>query len=334
MLITGFGGFIGYTLVQSLKDKVGVVALDNFSQLSNFDIKLARAAQLGIDDFENFKAQGSATISNTSFYYTDLCDTARLQEIFTKHKIDLVIHLAALTGVRQSLVSPMPYIDSNIKGFVNLIECAVKAGVRNIIYASSSSVYGLNTSTPYTEDLRTDSPISIYAASKKADELLANVYAHLYNINMVGLRFFTVYGPWTRPDMAAYIFMKAIKDKKPIDLFNEGKMVRDFTYVGDIVKAISVLIKQMPERDFKNEVFNIGNHNPILTIDFLHALEQAMGVKAEIANKPMQPGDMPATNASVDKLFTETGFKPTTSLHEGVKEMVKWFEGYYAPVKR
>ena len=326
LLITGFGGFIGYNLVQSLKDKFAVTALDNFSNISNYSIKLARAAQLGIADFESFKKNGGYHSGNSTFYYADLCDSAGLEKIFATEKFDLIVNLAALTGIRQSLLNPAAYIDSNIKGFINVLECAKKFDVKKIIYSSSSSVYGANDETPYNEAQRTDNPISVYAASKKADELLASTYAHLYGLEITGLRFFTVYGPWTRPDMAAYIFMKAIEEQQPISLFNEGKMIRDFTYVDDAVKAIKLLAEKM-ENDHSpgSNLFNVGNHKPIYTLDFLNAIEKAMQKKAIVGFKSVQPGDMMATNASCHKLYDFTGFRPETSVREGVEKMVDWF---------
>jgi len=330
ILVTGFGGFIGFSLVQAFKQTFDITALDNFSVFSNYEIKKARAAQLGISDFESFRAETVFQSGSTKFYYADLCNAEQLDKIFTSQQFDCIIHLAALTGVRQSLINPQAYIDSNVKGFINLLDSAKKAGVKNIIYASSSSVYGLNQTTPYTEDQKTDSPISVYAASKKADELIAHTYSQLYGINLIGLRFFTVYGPWTRPDMAAYIFMKAIKDEKPIELFNEGKMIRDFTYVDDVVKSILMLVEKIKkEKAPSHQVFNIGNHNPVYTIDFLKEIENAMGKKAVISFKPVQPGDMLATNADCEKLNTYIGFKPETSLATGIGKMVSWFNNFH-----
>jgi UDP-glucuronate 4-epimerase len=326
ILITGFAGFIGSSLIASLKNKYNLVAFDNFSKVSNYDIKLQRAEHLGVTDPQTLQQQGAVEVDNTTYYYADLCNVEQLENVFSKHQFSLVIHLAALTGVRPSLQNPQAYIDVNVKGFVNLLECARKYGVNDIIYASSSSVYGSNTEIPYTEEQRTDSPISAYAASKKADELLANVYAHLYGMNMIGLRFFTVYGPWTRPDMAAYIFMDAIHKGKSIELFNEGKMIRDFTYVGDVVQSISLLIDKMNDGSKgKNLVFNVGNHQPVQVMDFLNAIEQKMNKKAVITYKPIQPGDMPATNAVSDRLFSYTGYKPATTVQQGVNNMVDWF---------
>ncbi len=329
ILITGFGGFIGYSLVESMKEKFQITAFDNFSELSNYEIKKARVAELGITDFDSFKTKRIFQSASATFHYADLCNMAELEKSFSSNQFDCIVHLAALTGVRQSLVNPQAYIDSNVKGFVNLLECAKKFGVKNIIYASSSSVYGLNHETPYAENQKTDSPISVYAASKKVDELIAHTYAHLYGMNLIGLRFFTVYGPWTRPDMAAYIFMKAVQDNNPIELFKEGKMIRDFTYVGDVVKSITLLIDKMKnETASGHEIFNIGNHHPIFTIDFLKTIEDAMGKKASVNFKPVQAGDMLATNASCEKLFHYIGYKPQTSVLEGVNEMVKWYKAF------
>lgn len=329
ILVTGFAGFIGYSLVKALRDKYEIVAFDNFSKVSNYDIKLERAAQLGINNPEDFAKDKSDSSNGVTFYHADLCNEEQLARVFSAHQFSCVIHLAALTGVRQSLNHPQAYIDANVKGFTNLLECAKKHGVANIIYASSSSVYGLNEETPYAESQRTDSPMSVYAASKKADELIANVYSHLYGMNLIGLRFFTVYGPWTRPDMAAYIFMKAIHEGKPLQLFNEGKMVRDFTNVKDVVHAISLLIEKMQHGEkVSNEIFNVGNHNPIYTVQFLNAIEKAIGKEAIVEHKPLQPGDMPVTNAATAKLYSYLNFQPDTDINEGVQEMAAWYKTY------
>lgn len=302
------------------------MAFDNFSPLSNYHMKLMRANELRINDVDLLK-KGRVKVDNAEYHYADLCDIDALDSIFSQHRFDGIIHLAALTGVRQSVQNPQAYIDANVKGFVNMAECAKKYGVKNFIYASSSSVYGANKETPYKEDSDTSHPISAYAASKKACELLAHTYYQLYGMNMVGLRFFTVYGPWTRPDMAAYIFMKAIAEGREIDLFNEGKMVRDFTYVGDIVKAIDLLLQKMNNTEGPLcQIFNIGNHKPVYTIDFLRQIETAMQQKAKVVNKEIQPGDMLATNAEVEKLYRFIGFRPQTLLDEGVKTMVNWFK--------
>jgi len=329
ILVTGFGGFIGYSLVKELQKNFQIIAFDNFSDFSNYDIKQARAQQLGIQNFDVFKRETVFRSDSTTFYYADLCNIEQLEKIFSTTSFDLIIHLAALTGVRQSLLNPQAYLDSNIKGFVNLLECAKKFEVNKVIYASSSSVYGLNDETPYTETQRTDSPISVYAVSKKANELLANTYSHLYGLNLIGLRFFTVYGPWTRPDMASYIFMKAIEEGKSISLFNEGKMIRDFTFIADVVKSIFLLIEKIQlEESPQNRIFNIGNHQPIFTIDFLKNIENAMNKKAVVNFEPIQPGDMLATNASCEPLYDYVRFKPQTSIDVGVGEMVEWFKKF------
>ncbi len=335
ILVTGFGGFIGYTLVKALRSSHQLHALDNFSLVSNYDIKLARAADLGLTDFHAFCASEGLEQNGVTYHYADLCRPEALEKVFAASSFDLIVHLAALTGVRQSVSNPQVYIDTNVKGFVNLLEVAKKHGVKNIIYASSSSVYGSNTETPYAEAQRTDQPMSVYAASKKADELLAEVYAHLYGMHLVGLRFFTVYGPWTRPDMAAYIFMKAIYDGTAIDLYNGGEMIRDFTYVGDVVKALLLLIDKAQAGQLPtHEVYNVGNHSPIQTVQFLQTIEAAMGKQAVVNRKPMQPGDMPATNAATDKLFAFTGFRPDTNIAAGVHEMVNWFLNYYPATRK
>lgn len=326
ILVTGFAGFIGYSLVSRLKEKFKVTALDNFSSVSNYEIKKARAAELGIKNFSSFKTTGSLCEENITLHYADVCNAQQLEKIIGTESFDCVIHLAALTGVRQSLQNPQAYIDANITGFTSLAEVCRKAGIKNIIYASSSSVYGLNKQTPYAEDASTDLPISVYAASKKTNELLAHTYAHLYHMNFTGLRFFTVYGPWTRPDMAAYLFMDAIYHNQSIPLYNEGKMIRDFTYIEDVVQSITLLIeKTANEKSGLHQLFNVGNHQPIYVSDFLHCIEHHMDKKAIIEHKPMQDGDMPATNASCDKLYDYIGFKPNTALQTGVHEMVNWY---------
>ncbi len=324
ILITGFAGFIGSTLVRQLRGQFQIVAIDNFTDFSNAEIKKARAKDIG------YRSVSPPEVDGVTFIHADICDVAAIQQVFATHNFDAVIHLAALTGVRQSLQSPQAYIDVNVQGFLNILECVKMHGIKKVIYASSSSVYGLNEEVPYAENQKTDSPISVYAASKKANELLAHTYAHLFGINLIGLRFFTVYGEWTRPDMAAYIFMKAIYEGTPIKLFNGGKMIRDFTHVDDVVKAISILMDKLQQPAAgQHLIFNVGNHSPVFTADFLHAIENAMGKKAIVEHQPIQPGDMPATNASTETLYAYTGFKPDTTIHTGVQSMVKWFMNYY-----
>lgn len=326
ILVTGFAGFIGYSLVNQLREKFSVTALDNFSRLSNYNIKKARAAELGIKNFSDFENTGSFQSANVTLHHADICKPEQLEKIISNESFDCVIHLAALTGVRPSLQNPQAYIDANVTGFINIAEACQKAGVKNIIYASSSSVYGLNQQTPYTENTCTDLPISVYAASKKTNELLAHTYAHLYSMNFIGLRFFTVYGPWTRPDMAAYLFMDAINHNKPISLFNEGKMIRDFTYINDVVQSIALLIEKIrTQKPGVHQIFNVGNHQPIYISDFLQSIEHSMNKKAIVDYKPIQAGDMLATSASCEKLFDYTGYKPHTEVHTGVQQMVDWY---------
>ncbi|MBK7147242.1 MAG: NAD-dependent epimerase/dehydratase family protein [Bacteroidetes bacterium] len=326
ILVTGFAGFIGSNLVKQLRRDYQVVAVDNFTDFSNSAIKQARAQNLG------YNPQATGDEHGVTFLNADICDAGSLRKIFEAHQFDVIIHLAALTGVRQSLENPQAYIEVNVSGFLNVLECAKVYSVKNVIYASSSSVYGLNDEVPYTETQKTDSPISVYAASKKANELLAHTYAHLFGINLTGLRFFTVYGEWTRPDMAAYIFMKAIYDESPIKLFNEGRMIRDFTHVDDVVRVIQLLITKLEEeRKIGHRIFNVGNHSPIFTAQFLSAIENAMDKKAVIENEPAQPGDMAATNASAHAIYDYIGFKPDTKIEKGVQKMVDWFLSYYPP---
>jgi UDP-glucuronate 4-epimerase len=328
VLITGFSGFIGFHLVKQLKHKFKVCALDNFSQATNYDIKILRAKELGIESPAALHFN-PVQVNDVGYYYADICDTAAIEKIFDVTAIDIIIHLAALTGIRPSLVNPQAYIDTNVKGFVNVMECARKYGVQKVVYASSSSVYGASTESVYTETQRTDSPISVYAATKKADELLAYTYASLYGINITGLRFFTAYGPWTRRDMASYIFMKSVHEQRPVDLFYEGKMMRDFTYVDDIVRAVSLVVDGMDNGYIKGyNLYNVGNDNPIPVIAYLNAIEDAMGRKALVNYKPMQSGEMECTCASSDALYNATGFKPEVDLKTGVAEMVRWFSEF------
>lgn len=330
ILITGFGGFIGYSLVQRLRGTHGIVALDNFTDFSNHSIKLARAKELGISNVEVLNASKAVSEDGVDFYKADICNPLELEKIFAQHKFDAIVHLAAFTGVRPSLQFPEAYINTNITGFSNVVESARKHGVKNIVYASSSSVYGANTTTPYSENQRTDSPISTYALSKKANELLAEVHTNLYGANIIGLRFFTVYGPWTRPDMAAYIFMKAISDQQTIQLFDSGKMLRDFTYIDDVTETIAALLeKTKNETAPSHGLFNVGNHQPVYTIDFLKKIESAMQQKAIIEFREMQQGDMQATYADTCKLQEYLGFAPSTDIDKGIATMVQWFRNYY-----
>jgi len=263
--------------------------------------------------------------------------------LFAEHKFDAVMNLAAQAGVRYSLINPYSYIDSNIMGFTNILEGCRHTKVKHLVYASSSSVYGANTEMPFSVHHNVDHPVSLYAASKKANELMAHTYSHLFNIPTTGLRFFTVYGPWGRPDMALFLFTKAILEGRPIDVFNHGKMQRDFTYIDDIVEGVIRVIDNIaaPNPDWSSDapdsatsrapyrLYNIGNNSPVELMRYIEVLEECLGKKAQKNMLPMQPGDVPATYADVDDLTRDVGFKPATSIETGIKSFVEWYRGYY-----
>ncbi|MEL6668937.1 MAG: NAD-dependent epimerase/dehydratase family protein, partial [Bacteroidota bacterium] len=270
---------------------------------------------------------------NFSFIEMDLSDEEGLPQVVAQNDIRVVCNLAAQAGVRYSLTHPQTYIDSNIKGFVNLLECCYKNKIEHLVYASSSSVYGGNKSIPFSESDRVDQPVSLYAASKKSNELLAHVYAHLYGLPCTGLRFFTVYGPWGRPDMALFLFCDAMKQGKPIKVFNHGRMSRDFTYIDDIVEGVvRILLKDRPVKEdgsAPSSVYNIGNGSPVKLLDFVETIERVYGKKAERIMMDMQAGDVEATFADTTALARDYGYKPSTSLDEGVEKFVDWFKTYY-----
>lgn len=330
-LVTGSAGFIGYHVVRRLLERGDhVLGLDNLNDYYDVRLKEARLAQL--PHFEHFR-----------FLEIDITDREAMSAIFANHPIRRVIHLAAQAGVRYSLINPHAYIDSNIVGFLNLLEGCRHKGVQHLVFASSSSVYGGHTRMPFSVHDNVDHPVSLYAASKKANELMAHVYAHLYGLPCTGLRFFTVYGPWGRPDMALFLFTKAILEGKPIEVFNFGEMQRDFTYIDDIVEGVvRVLDKPAePDPDWSGErpdpgtssapyrLYNIGNHQPVKLLHFIEVLEQALGKKAEKKLMPLQPGDVPATYADVDELVRDAAFKPDTSIEIGVRRFVRWYRQYY-----
>jgi UDP-glucuronate 4-epimerase len=260
----------------------------------------------------------------------DLTDGKALKSLFEKEQFDIVINLAAQAGVRYSLTNPDAYIASNIQGFLNILEAARAYPVKHLVYASSSSVYGLNTTQPFSEKVAADHPASLYAATKHANELMAHSYSHLYNIPTTGLRFFTVYGPWGRPDMALFLFTRAILAHKPIDVFNNGEMQRDFTYIDDIVEGV---VRVLGISSTSTRIYNIGNGSPVRLLDFIHALEEELDIKAEMNMLPMQPGDVPATWADCSALEADTGYRPRTDVREGIKQFVAWYCKYYG-VKR
>ncbi|WP_223701288.1 NAD-dependent epimerase [Sutcliffiella deserti] len=328
ILVTGAAGFVGYHLTQRLlAEGIEVVGMDNVNDYYDVQLKKDRLSLL---DNEKF-----------TFYKLDLANKEQVFEVFEKHSIHTVINLAAQAGVRYSLENPYAYIDSNITGFVNILEACRHHEIKHLIYASSSSVYGANTKMPFSVEDKVDYPVSLYAATKKSNELMAHTYSHLYGIPVTGLRFFTVYGPWGRPDMAYFSFTKNILEGKTIKVFNNGKMKRDFTYIDDIVEGIVRLTNHIPETETvstldegynskaKYRVFNIGNNQPENLMDFIHILENHLGKKANIEFMPMQPGDVEATYADIKDLTDAVGFKPSTSLNDGLEKFVAWYKDYY-----
>ena len=313
ILVTGSAGFIGFHLAHRLlQEGIEVVGYDNVNDYYDPSLKEARLRIL--NDFDKFK-----------FYRADLCDFATLQKVFSDQTIEKVVHLAAQAGVRYSLINPFAYQKSNLEGFLNIIELSKCAKVKNFIYASSSSVYGNNRHLPFSVQDNVDRPISLYAATKKSNELIAHVYAHLYQLPCTGLRFFTVYGPFGRPDMALFIFTKNILEGKPIDVYNFGQMKRDFTYIDDIVAGLRSAI----DKPFPYEIFNLGNHRSENLMDFIHLIEEYSGRKAQINFRPIQPGDVPETYADISTATEKLGFVPRTQIREGIKLFLDWYFEYY-----
>ncbi|MBW0765904.1 NAD-dependent epimerase [Mammaliicoccus fleurettii] len=330
ILITGTAGFIGSHLSKKLISQGHeVVGIDNINDYYDVTIKEDRLKSIGTENF--------------TFYKINLEDDTAMDEIFKNEKPQVVVNLAAQAGVRYSLENPRAYIDSNIVGFTNILECSRHNKVEHLIYASSSSVYGANTSKPFATSDNIDHPLSLYAATKKSNELMAHTYSHLYNLPTTGLRFFTVYGPWGRPDMALFKFTKAIVNDEEIDVYNHGKMMRDFTYVDDIVEAISRLVKKPaqpnPEWSGANpdpsssyapyKIYNIGNNSPVRLMEFVEAIENKLGKVAKKNYMDLQPGDVPETYANVDDLFNNIDFKPETTIQDGVNKFVDWYLDYY-----
>ena len=331
ILVTGAAGFIGmHTSLRLLERGDEVVGLDNLNDYYDVSLKEARLALL--TPHPNFR-----------FVKLDVADRPAMERLFAEEGFERVIHLAAQAGVRYSLKNPHAYIEANIVGFMNILEGCRHGSVQHLVYASSSSVYGGNTRMPFSEHDNVDHPVSMYAATKKANELMAHTYSHLYGLPTTGLRFFTVYGPWGRPDMALFLFTKAILEGRPIDVFNYGKMKRDFTYIDDIVEGVirttDKLAAPDPAFDPMNpdpatssapyRVYNIGNHNPVDLMEFISALEEALGKKAQKNFLPMQNGDVPATYADCDALWQETAFRPATPIHIGVRQFATWYQSFY-----
>lgn len=326
ILITGAAGFIGFHLAaRLLREGHSVVGLDSLNDYYDVRLKLARLAELGIDEVKDNEPMPSCRYAAFRFVKGDLADRELLPHLFAAEQFDVVVNLAAQAGVRYSLENPFAYVESNLVGFVNLLECCRHYPVKHLVYASSSSVYGGNTKTPFSEEDRVDNPVSLYAATKKSNELMAACYAHLYGIPSTGLRFFTVYGPWGRPDMAPMLFTKAILAGEPIKVFNAGNLSRDFTYIDDIVEGV-VRIMQKPPQGAGQEIYNIGGGHPVPLMEFIHTLEELLDRTAVLEMHPMQPGDVPTTYADSTKLETAIGYKPTTSLREGLAQLVAWYQ--------
>lgn len=332
VLVTGAAGFIGFHLSERLLERGDeVVGLDNMNDYYDVGLKKARLAQL--EGKPGFR-----------FIKMSLEDREGITRLFREERFDKVINLAAQAGVRYSLINPHAYVDSNLVGFLNILEGCRHNGIKHLVFASSSSVYGANTKMPFSVHDNVDHPVSLYAATKKANELMAHTYSHLYKLPCTGLRFFTVYGPWGRPDMAYFMFTKAIIEDRPIAVYNYGDMQRDFTYVDDIVEGVVRVVDRIAEPNPKwsgdapepgtssapYRLYNIGNNNPVDLLRFIEVLEDAIGKKAKKNLLPMQPGDVPATYADVDDLMREIGFKPATPIEEGIKRFADWYKSYYA----
>ena len=337
ILLTGIGGFIGYHVTKKLIQQGHVViGIDNLSDYYDVNLKKNRLKNLKITlNNQNRKY----LTNNLIFYKIDISNKVNVQKVFLENKIDAVCHLAAQAGVRYSIKNPEAYIKSNILGFQNIIDCCKDYDINNFSYASSSSVYGGNTNLPFNEFQRVDAPISLYAATKKSNELVAYTYSHLYRIRATGLRFFTVYGPWGRPDMALFLFVKALIQDKPIEIFNEGEMLRDFTFIDDIVEGVVRVIQNPALSPNKPtdlnptmapyKIYNIGNNNPVKLLDFIRIIEKILNKKFKIIFKPLQPGDVPKTYANVNLLEKELDFKPKTSIEDGIGRFVSWYLKYY-----
>ena len=331
ILVTGATGFIGFHLCKSLlEDEYEVLGIDNINDYYDVNLKYARLKELGIStssittNSSPIKHIPSSIYKNYSFFKLDIADRDSITQLFQSFNPNMVVNLAAQAGVRYSIENPYAYMNSNLVGFLNIIELCRHNNVEGFIYASSSSVYGGNKKIPFSVDDRVDNPISFYGASKKSNELIANAYSHLYGLNTTGLRYFTVYGPWGRPDMAMFIFTKKILAGEPIPVFNNGKMKRDFTYIDDIISGTRAAI----DKNYKCEVFNLGNHKSEQLMDVVSLIEQNLGKKAEIEFLPMQLGDVPESFADIDYSYEKLSFQPIVSINEGVPKFIEWYKSY------
>ncbi len=343
ILVTGAAGFIGSRLASMLAERGDVVVgLDNINDYYDVRLKYGRLAECGIkvpgDEFANGVFVSSSVLENYSFVRMSLTDREALDALFKRERFQVVVNLAAQAGVRYSITNPYAYLDSNLVGFMNILECCRHNDVEYLVYASSSSVYGMNDKVPFSEDDRVDNPVSLYAATKKANELMAHSYSKLYGLPTTGLRFFTVYGPWGRPDMAPMLFASAISKGEPIKVFNNGNMSRDFTFVDDIVLGTIQVIDHRPEPSacaggVPYKVYNIGCSNPVNLMDFINEIEGALGVEARKVFLPMQQGDVLRTYADTSHLENEVGYRPSTTLHDGIGKFIEWFKSDKNPLK-
>lgn len=346
ILVTGAAGFIGsYVCRRLLECGDEVVGLDNINAYYDINLKYGRLATLGVnrEQVDWYRYVQSSDFEKFRFIRMNLEDRAAMQMLFANEHFERVVNLAAQAGVRYSIENPYAYVESNVDGFLNVLEGCRHNGVRHLVYASSSSVYGLNGCVPFSEHDNIAHPVSLYAATKKSNELMAHTYSHLYGIPSTGLRFFTVYGPWGRPDMSPFLFTDAILNERPIKVFNNGDMLRDFTYIDDIVEGVVRVLDSVPignaEWDARQpdpgtstapyKIYNIGNSQPIKLMDFIAAIEEAIGHEAHKNYLPMQPGDVYQTNADITAMQQELGFKPCKPIREGVKETVEWYRSYY-----
>ncbi len=332
-LITGAAGFIGFHVSKRLlEDGYEVVGIDNMN--SYYDVSYKKGRLDRLSGFENFK-----------FFKEDMSDLKMMEKIFSDNRPQVVVNLAAQAGVRYSIKNPHAYVQSNIVGFVNILECCRHYNTDHLVFASSSSVYGANTDLPFSVHHNVDHPVSLYAATKKSNELMAHTYSHLFGLKCTGLRFFTVYGPWGRPDMALFLFTRAILEDKPIKVFNHGKMERDFTYIDDIVEGVVRLMARLPVPDpawngddpdpgtsyAPYRIYNIGNNKPVKLMDFIKVIEKSLGKTAKKEMLDLQPGDVPATYADIDDLARDVGFKPSTPIEEGIDKFIKWYKEFHNP---